>query len=183
MPELCWLVGGEPLITGSDDLYLDLTEDTIAACEQQLRKETTKLEKSKWLVCHRDRLKAVYQYLDKDKFMNSSHKRATFDNLFKKYFIGNKREIEILRALRPDIFILLCFTFNKSQFETIFGIGLQDDFAKVINKSFKERWTIPDWVVGRAKTSMIKFKFKSEEAGQLRQSKLCVCPPQGPNMC
>ncbi|KFY67204.1 hypothetical protein V496_01683 [Pseudogymnoascus sp. VKM F-4515 (FW-2607)] len=172
MPEeatLRWVVDGKH-ITPSEELYLDLTEDQIADREQQIHNETTKLEKSKWLIYQRDRLQAAVRIsLNKNQFIENSHKRYTFDDLFKKYSSGDEWEIKILSALRPDIFLLLCCTFNKRQFKSISEQGLQDDFARVINKSLEERWKIPEWVVGRAKSSMTKFKFKSEEEKQLLQ--------------
>ncbi|KFX99912.1 hypothetical protein V490_01563 [Pseudogymnoascus sp. VKM F-3557] len=170
MPEkanLCWLVGCSHSLTMNDELYLNLTEDEIADRVKKIRYEGTKLENSKWLVCRRNSLEATRKYLDEKQFLSNSSKRRSFDVLLKKKFIGDEREIKILSALRPDLFILLCLTFNRTHFKTITEKGLQDVFAKEINGAFEERWTIPQWVVHRAKDSMINFK--SEEAEQLRQ--------------
>jgi hypothetical protein len=170
MPEkaiICWVVGQNHSITTNDELYINLTEDEIAARLKQNRYERTKLENSSWLICRRKSLNTTREYLDEKEFLSNSSKRRSFEALFMKYFDGDEREIKILRALHTDIFILLCLTFNRTLFKAITEKGLQDVFAKLINGAFKEPWTIPQWVVHRAKDSMINFK--SEEAEQLRQ--------------
>ena len=175
---LCWKVGGNYLTEG---LYLDLTEDEIAARVKQVRYETTKLENSKWLVIQRKSLEDTRENLDKKQFENSQTKRKSFNMFLEKYFIGDEYEIEILRALRLDNFLLLASTFNQTLFKMIFEKGLQGNFAEAINGFFKEHWAIPQWLVHRAKKSTDKFKsmdnFKSE-ADKLQESKLCVYPPQ-----
>ncbi|KFY69221.1 hypothetical protein V496_00417 [Pseudogymnoascus sp. VKM F-4515 (FW-2607)] len=170
MPEkaiICWVVGRNHFITTNDELYINLTEDDIAARLKQNRYERTKLENSSWLICRLKSLNTTREYLDEKEFLSNSSKRRSFDVLFMKYFNGDDSEIKILRALHTDIFILLCLTFNRTLFKAITEKGLQDVFAKLINGAFKEPWKIPQWVVHRAKDSIINFK--SEEAEQLRQ--------------
>ena len=80
---MCWLVGNH-FITTNDELYLNLTEDEIAAREKEIRYERTKLENSKWLVCRRNSLEATRKYLDEKQFLSNSSKRRSFDLLLKK---------------------------------------------------------------------------------------------------
>ncbi|OBT60463.1 hypothetical protein VE03_10126 [Pseudogymnoascus sp. 23342-1-I1] len=174
---LCWDVGGNHLITTNEELYLNLTEDEIATREKQVRYEKIKLEQSKWLVCQLKSLARIREYPDK----KDSNKMKIFSRLLEKYFIGDEWEIKILRALRPDNFVLLCWTFNLTLFKTIPEIGLQDNFAEVINGFFENHWKIPQWVVRKAKKTMENSKslvnFKSE-ADNL-QEKLNSYLPQG----
>ncbi len=148
--KLYWSTDGRNFHQAQDIEYLVAKEkQEIEDCDAQTALVAANISAAEWFLDIRQALKKFFR-----KYVGafaSSHRRKLFKFMLQKVFAGEKWEQNVLRALRFDLIILCCFVLDPDQFEKVKKLGLQDVFAKQVNKDFEDHNPlIPVWV---AKTS------------------------------